>query len=125
MAKKTQILKFREAAKEAGTDDSEERFNATLKDLAKSSRETDKAGHNEPGDAEKPKHKQRLAVIEGCFGEPAAHSPSHQKPKSSWSGESRRLSGCYEERCASRTHSRFPAFQRRYALTNMSFGPLP
>ncbi len=37
MAKeKTQIQKFREAAKEAGTDESEERFNATLKGLAKS-----------------------------------------------------------------------------------------
>jgi len=36
MAKKSQVEKFREAAKEAGTDDSEERFNATLKDMAKS-----------------------------------------------------------------------------------------
>jgi hypothetical protein len=35
MAKKTQVQKFRETAKEAGTDDSEERFNATLKDMAK------------------------------------------------------------------------------------------
>lgn len=35
MAKKSQVEKFREAAKEAGTDDSEARFNATLKDLAK------------------------------------------------------------------------------------------
>ena len=35
MAKKSQIEKFREAAKEAGTDESEEHFNATLKNLAK------------------------------------------------------------------------------------------
>lgn len=56
IAKKTQIQKFREAAKEAGTDESEERFNETLKGLAKSPREADKAGHNEPGDDEKPKH---------------------------------------------------------------------
>jgi hypothetical protein len=33
MAKKTQIQKFREAARAAGTDDSEERFNGTLKSL--------------------------------------------------------------------------------------------
>jgi hypothetical protein len=32
--KKSQVEKFRKAAKEAGTDDSEERFNATLKNLA-------------------------------------------------------------------------------------------
>jgi hypothetical protein len=56
MAKKSQVQKFREAAKEAGTDESEERFNATLKDLAKSSREAEKAGQNKPGDDEKPKH---------------------------------------------------------------------
>jgi hypothetical protein len=50
MAKqKSQVEKFREAAKEAGTDVSEERFNATLKDLAKTPREADKAGQNEPG----------------------------------------------------------------------------
>jgi hypothetical protein len=36
MAKqKSQVEKFREAAREAGTDDSEERFNTTLKGLAK------------------------------------------------------------------------------------------
>lgn len=36
MAKdKSQVQKFREAAREAGTDKSEERFTATLKDLAK------------------------------------------------------------------------------------------
>jgi hypothetical protein len=36
MAKqKSQVEEFRHAAKEAGTDESEERFNATLKDLAK------------------------------------------------------------------------------------------
>ncbi len=56
MAKKSQIKKFREAAREAGTDDSEERFNATLKDLAKSPREAEKAGQSEPGGDEKPKH---------------------------------------------------------------------
>jgi hypothetical protein len=57
MAKqKTQIEKFREAAKEAGTDESEERFNATLKGLAKSPREAEKAGQNKLGDDEKPKH---------------------------------------------------------------------
>lgn len=38
--KKSQVEKFREAAKEAGADDSEEHFNATLKDLAKSPRES-------------------------------------------------------------------------------------
>ena len=43
MAKKSQIQKFREAAKEAGTDDSEERFDATLKNLAKA-RETKETG---------------------------------------------------------------------------------
>jgi hypothetical protein len=56
MAKKTQIQKFREAAKEAGTDDSEERFNKTLKDMAKSPREGKEAGQNEPGEETKPKH---------------------------------------------------------------------
>jgi hypothetical protein len=35
MAKKSQVEKVREAAREAGTDESEERFNATLKDLAR------------------------------------------------------------------------------------------
>jgi hypothetical protein len=40
MAKeKSQVEKFREAAREAGTDESEERFNATLKDLAKAARD--------------------------------------------------------------------------------------
>jgi hypothetical protein len=48
MAQKTQIQKFREAAKEAGADESEERFNKTLKDLAKLPREADKAGQNDP-----------------------------------------------------------------------------
>lgn len=38
MAKKSQIQKFREAARAAGTDDFEERFNATLKGLAKTKR---------------------------------------------------------------------------------------
>jgi hypothetical protein len=53
--KKSQIEKFREAAKEAGADDSEERFNKTLKDLAKSPREGRDAGQNDPGEAPKPK----------------------------------------------------------------------
>jgi hypothetical protein len=44
MAKKSQIQKFREAVREAGTDESEDAFNATLKDLAKAPR---KAGQNE------------------------------------------------------------------------------
>jgi hypothetical protein len=56
MAKKSQIEKFREAAREAGTDESEERFNKTLKDLAKSPREAKETGQNKPGDDEKPKH---------------------------------------------------------------------
>jgi hypothetical protein len=56
MAKKTQIQKFREAAKEAGTDDSEERFNTTLKDLAKSPRGAKETGPNESGEEAKPKH---------------------------------------------------------------------
>jgi hypothetical protein len=56
MAKqKSQVEKFREAAKEAGTDDSEERFNATLKDLAKTPRDAGKAGQKEPGEEAKPK----------------------------------------------------------------------
>jgi hypothetical protein len=33
--KKSQVKKFREAAKEAGTDESEDAFNATLKGLTK------------------------------------------------------------------------------------------
>jgi len=49
MAEKSQIEKFREAAKEAGTDDSEDAFNATLKNLAKAPRETDKPGQNTSG----------------------------------------------------------------------------
>lgn len=41
MAKKTQIQKFRDAARKAGTDKSEERFNATLKGLAKAPRKVE------------------------------------------------------------------------------------
>jgi hypothetical protein len=53
MAKqKSQVDKFREAAREAGTDDSEDAFNATLKNLAKAPREPKDAEH-EPGN--KPK----------------------------------------------------------------------
>ncbi len=49
MAKqKSQVEKFREAAKEAGTDDSEERFNATLKDMAKSLPEAKETGLKSP-----------------------------------------------------------------------------
>jgi hypothetical protein len=54
--KKSQVEKFREAAREAGTDESEERFNATLKDLAKSPREAKQIGQNEPGEGDKSKH---------------------------------------------------------------------
>jgi hypothetical protein len=36
--KKSQIQKFREAAREHGADQSEERFNSTLRELAKHSR---------------------------------------------------------------------------------------
>jgi len=53
-SKQTQIEKFREAAKEAGTDESEDRFNKTLKDLAKSPREAE-TGHNDPGEGGNPK----------------------------------------------------------------------
>jgi hypothetical protein len=53
--KNTQVQKFREAAKEAGTDESEERFNATLKDLAKAPRDAGEAGQNESGEEAKPK----------------------------------------------------------------------
>jgi hypothetical protein len=56
MAKKSQVEKFREAAKEAGTDESEERFNATLKDLAKSPGEAKETGQNKPAEEAKPKH---------------------------------------------------------------------
>ena len=40
MAKKSQIQKFREAAKAAEADDSEDRFDASLKALAQKPRET-------------------------------------------------------------------------------------
>jgi hypothetical protein len=55
MAKEeSQVEKFREAAKDAGTDDSEERFNATLKDMAKSPR----------GEARGPERTQRRGQTE-------------------------------------------------------------
>jgi hypothetical protein len=41
MAKKSQVEKFREAAKEARTDESEQRFNERLKELARQKRETE------------------------------------------------------------------------------------
>jgi len=49
MTKKSQVEKFREAAREVGTDQSEERFNEALKDLAKRPRD-------ESSDPEKLKH---------------------------------------------------------------------
>jgi hypothetical protein len=54
--KKSQIDKFHEAAREAGTDESEERFNATLKDLAKSPAKAKETGQNKPAGEAKPKH---------------------------------------------------------------------
>jgi hypothetical protein len=39
--KKSQVEKFREAAKEAGTDESEQRFNERLKELARQKREAE------------------------------------------------------------------------------------
>lgn len=39
MAKKSQIQKFREAAREAGADESAARFDATLKELGKRKRD--------------------------------------------------------------------------------------
>ncbi len=68
MAKKSQVQKFREAARKAGTDESEERFNATLEHLAKTRREAEalkgetlddlpgELGQNDPSAAAKPKH---------------------------------------------------------------------
>jgi hypothetical protein len=53
--KKSQVEKFREAAREAGTDESEEHFKATLKNLAKSPRGAKEAGHDDVGRDEKPK----------------------------------------------------------------------
>jgi hypothetical protein len=51
MAKlKSQVQKFRDAARQMDADESEERFNATLKGLAKSQRGAnpdDKAGQNQ------------------------------------------------------------------------------
>jgi hypothetical protein len=48
MAKqKSQVDKFREAAREAGTDESEDAFNATLKELAKAKRDP-KEGEKDP-----------------------------------------------------------------------------
>ncbi|HML06547.1 MAG TPA: hypothetical protein VK430_00260 [Xanthobacteraceae bacterium] len=60
MAKKSQIQKFWEAAREVGADESEERFNATLKGLAKAKREAKATrcglGQHDPGEMAKPKH---------------------------------------------------------------------
>jgi hypothetical protein len=60
MAKqKSQVEKFREAAKEAGTDDSEDAFNATLKNLAKSGQKnlpsSADAGEADASPSQKPK----------------------------------------------------------------------
>lgn len=51
--KKSQVDKFREAAKEAGTDESEERFNDTLKGLAKAPHR--EQANPKPGEEAKPK----------------------------------------------------------------------
>jgi hypothetical protein len=52
--KKTQVQKFREAARAAETDDSEDRFNATLKGLAKTPREAKAPkGQNDKNDPRK------------------------------------------------------------------------
>ena len=50
MAKKSQVEKFREAAREAGTDESEEHFNATLKGLAKVPRKSTEPDKDDPED---------------------------------------------------------------------------
>ena len=57
MAKrKSQVDRFREAAKEVGADDSQDTFNATLKHLAKSNpRKADKPEATESGKGAKPK----------------------------------------------------------------------
>ena len=57
MPKKTQIQKFRDAARKAGTDESEDRFNATLKGLAKAPRKPARPPADNPsGEGAKPKH---------------------------------------------------------------------
>lgn len=57
MAKKTQIQKFRDTAREAGGDESKERFNSTLKGLAKTPRKpAQPATIASSGEGAKPKH---------------------------------------------------------------------
>ena len=51
--KKSQVEKFKEAAREAGADESEDAFNATLKNVAKPSREASKGQKRD--NADKPK----------------------------------------------------------------------
>jgi hypothetical protein len=41
MAKKSQVEKFRDAAREGGTDDDEKRFNERLKEIARQKPETE------------------------------------------------------------------------------------
>ena len=90
MAKqKSQVEKFREAAKEAGTDDSEERFNATLKDMAKAPRDADKAGQKRQSPNTKRASRSPVpstVVIGECSG---TGVPLHQNPKSSCPGTDR------------------------------------
>jgi hypothetical protein len=65
MAKpKSWVQKFREAAREDGADESEERFNATLKDLAKRSRESKTSEDDEgaSGLTQPPKQPQAPAI---------------------------------------------------------------
>ena len=72
MAKrKSQVEKFREAAREAETDDSEDRFNTALKDMARSPREAKQEGQKKRDDADKT----------------SCRPSAVQKPKSSWSGD--------------------------------------
>jgi hypothetical protein len=55
MAKKSQVQKFRDAARAVGAHGSEERFNATLKGLAKKPREAKaQSGHAGERDQDKP-----------------------------------------------------------------------
>lgn len=53
--KKSQVDKFKEAARQAGADESEDAFNATLKNVAKSPREAKEMGRNTPDKQHKTK----------------------------------------------------------------------
>jgi hypothetical protein len=107
--KKSQVQKFREAAKEAGADESEERFNATLKDLAKTPREAKEPRPERTLRRGKAQTLKNLPVIGGCSG---TGVPSHQNPKSSCPGNDRR----WEQTC-----SNLPKRQRTYAVTKTDF----